>query len=1250
MERNGKNMKSIKTVLLVVTVLLASPNLLQAQTASVGSFNSIATPIQSIGDMPAQPDSVVQVAAESQGLELVSPTDLPPVGTFWIVTPGGTYPFPCPMPDTNAPTYQITDGVYLVDETGGQVLISHRRGASNATLATALAAQADAVVNLINQVQDDQFTRELASSLGLSMEMDSPSFSTMSPLYDPTGLYLEITNVSNGWSYVNLHNGTNFVYAIWSSTNLVAPFSNWEVETELFPTGDQTNVMPFSIQNLDRQVLFLRAEDWTGVDSDSDGIPDWWAWQYWGSINVTDTNLDYSGNNNTFAQDYSNNIVPTVFAYTGIGVANNYVNSMSAPVQLAVAGSPYYVAVSVDDTNYATDANWQAYAGTNVTVNLGMTAGWHDVWIGLRGHADDTNSAVWQWRRLKLDFTPPALVITSPTNGTVNVPVIQLTGFSSEALSSLAYDISNATGIATNQPVMITGQFYDTNTMEFTTNCFQGYDVPLTNGLNVLTLHATDLAGNLTTLTTNINYVPTTNLPAVNLVWPQDGMQISGSNLTIQGQVDDPTATATVTVVDANGNTNTFNGRIGREGNFWIENVPLNAGTNLLTVAAANAAGVSTTTLNLYQSSVNLTITAVTAGDTNVTGSMDTDGYTIWVNGNEATDNGDGTWTAQITPIGIGGGLVVAKAVPNGNSFNSSRRMAGRFQAMQDSDQGPDIYAEFTVQPPQGVFISQYFSHAETNSGIWWNFGVDDTEWLPESWHNNLDWRDGGGGHEEIYESEFYREWLIGADEIGWPVNSWPTALPDGSGFTVGGGGTTNLVTVGTPALAQEHSDINVNLDSVTTARQTRDTEKTLITGGSLGSTQKNLWVISATATDKATGLPVPYVQIKISTLGRLGTDSKLNLLLADNGTNKVTPTVNGTNYTFTVGTNEYPLAITANGTTLNNSTVVSNANFCVGQNVPFALTGLPTDGSVIATNFQWTLGGTLVNQTNPPVYSDGSPSYTNDPALLKNAVITNCWWISGGFSPPATYRASVTCDLIFTNGNPKQSFGAQGLFTMHRPKYETNFVNSITNALTHHHATNQPPGLDILQVYNSTFSLRIDSQFHGDAFAYITQTWTGSKGNADTNHCFNTQGNYYLDNSEVAGDVNEPPLTNNYILVVPDASDNILQFNDGPRISCDGFTWNDSGFKAYVRFEPIGGIPVTIGVVNWHCDGNTAPSPINPPYLTPQDYTPFPTSSSPQNLDGSYRVSTGDAKYDGFTTDNTFPSWIHTYYNTNHN
>ena len=104
-------------------------------------------------------------------------------------------------------------------------------------------------------------------------------------------------------------------------------------------------------------------------------------------------------------------------------MTNNYVNTMNTAAQLNVSGYPYYIAISVDDTNYANDSDWGYYSGSNVTVNPGLTQGWHDVWIGLRGHADDASAVVWQYKRLNLTL-PPVLVITNPVTDVVDEPMI----------------------------------------------------------------------------------------------------------------------------------------------------------------------------------------------------------------------------------------------------------------------------------------------------------------------------------------------------------------------------------------------------------------------------------------------------------------------------------------------------------------------------------------------------------------------------------------------------------------------------------------------------------------------------------------------------------------------------------------------------------------------------------------------------------------------------------------------------------
>jgi len=665
-------MRKIYAILLAGVVLVLAFNI-SSQTTLVGGFNRTTAPIQS-----PPPDSFVQVAAESQGLSQVAPADLPSGATYWWVMPSGcAVPTPFLPRDLNGPVYQITDAQFLVDTTGGQVALnSHpcalQRQTTANTVATVIAAHADAVVNLINQIQARDAEQQMRS---MAMAMGIPSFgggfgdgggysgngytnNYVPYTFDTNGLWLGNPTVSNGVSYVNLNNATNQVYAILTTANLLG---SWQVETIVWPTNN--SVMPFTVQNGDRQILFMRARDWTGVDDNGNGIPDWWEWQYFGTTNMVATNQDFSNNGNTFAQDYSNSVAPTVFSYTGVEVTNNYVSSSQPVVQLDAAGYPYYVATLIDDSNFS-NAVWNTYSSSNMTVNLGSVQGWHEVWIGLRGHADNPNSAVWQRKRLKLDWTPPALIITNPTNGTVDVPMIQLQGYSPEALSSISYDLSNATGTVTNQQVLVLNQYYDTTTWEFTTNTFQAFDVVLTNGVNTFTLHATDMAGNTTTFVTNftLDYSAKTNAPSVQIAWPTNGTEVSGSAFTVDGQVSDPTITVTAVITDTNGNTNTVSGLVERSGKFWVENLPLNSGTNTVTLIVTDAAGNATTnSFNVVQSAVTLTVDPVTPDSqlwqptVNLTGTISDDAYAVWVNGVKGHNNGDGTWSASNVPVNSGG-------------------------------------------------------------------------------------------------------------------------------------------------------------------------------------------------------------------------------------------------------------------------------------------------------------------------------------------------------------------------------------------------------------------------------------------------------------------------------------------------------------------------------------------------------------------------------------------------------------------
>ncbi len=497
-------------------------------------------------------------------------------------------PYPCQPPNaTNLPIYGIADGEFLVDATGGQVATDGQ------SVQDALASLADSVGNLINQVQASLTAQPQTRLAGRSMmmSMDDLSGGDLAPAYSfPTNsLWLQITSIANGLAYLNLMNGTDYVYEIYSKTDLTA--SNWDIAGEVFPAG--TNCVPFTVPELDQTNLFIWARDWTGITSNGNETPEWWFYYWFGTVDLSDTNLDSSGN--TLLSDYTNSTAPPNAISFTVRLGNQYFNTANASGSyLVMSGIPSSEAVLVNDTNFNA-AVWQPYDG-NIAMNLGPTDGVYQVWLGLKGFA--TNAPpTWIGTTVYLDRSAPVIAITSPANLTTAVPYLQLQGYSLEPLQSVTFDLSNAVGVVTNQQGILTGQYLDTNLLAYTTNYFQCYDIPLTNGLNAITVYATDLAGNMTVTNLNVtlDYSTATN-PVVNLFWPQNGMQVSGSNFTVRGWADDSTAIVSATITDTNGDVTTVGGVVDRTGDFWAENLPLSSGTNWLTLTVTNAAGLSSTT------------------------------------------------------------------------------------------------------------------------------------------------------------------------------------------------------------------------------------------------------------------------------------------------------------------------------------------------------------------------------------------------------------------------------------------------------------------------------------------------------------------------------------------------------------------------------------------------------------------------------------------------------------------------------
>jgi hypothetical protein len=311
--------------------------------------------------------------------------------------------------------------------------------------------------------------------------------------------------------------------------------------------------------------------------------------------------------------------------------------------------------------------------------------------------------------------------------------MIEVQGYCADPLASLSFDLSNASGFFPNQPAFVLSHYFDTNVSAVTTNTFQAFDVPLTNGINVLTFHATDLAGNVTT--TNfiytLDYSAKTNPPVMQIYWPQDGDNISGSTFTLRGSVDDFTATLTAQIIDSSGNTNTIQGLVERNGLFWVENAPFLPGTNYVTLTAADAVG-NTSTTNLIVNDVSSALT-VNNFSSELGGPYGTPAYvlpavagtttlgnvTLWVNGVEATQSGS-TWQATSVPIGSGGTAIVdVTAIPNSDNNGNGSGAPAVAPSNPGSPNGVSTELDIDEPPISYVQETQY-------NGNWssWEIGM----------------------------------------------------------------------------------------------------------------------------------------------------------------------------------------------------------------------------------------------------------------------------------------------------------------------------------------------------------------------------------------------------------------------------------------------------------------------------------------------------------------------------------------------
>lgn len=882
----------------------------------------------------------------------------------------------------------------------------------------------------------------------------------------------------------------------------------------------------------------------------------------------------------------------TSFYFLSGSVNTNIISTM-------VAGGPAAAtAILVDSTNFA-GAVWIPFTSMPL-VDIGTNEGMHEVWFGFKG----TNGiAYWTMDTITVDKTPPLIVITNPVFSATFKPIIQVQGYSAEPLSSICFDVTNAAGSLTNQQGFVTAQSFDTNLFAATTNYFQCFDVPLTNGMNAIFVHATDLAGNVATANVSItlDFLGDTNPPTLQIVWPHSGDSIGGSVFTLRGICDDETAQVFARILETNGATNSVEGIVERNGKFWLEDLPLNPGANVVTVTATDVAGNSViTNLTLTRSVVAITIDTVADDQLNlptttVIGNVSDSSYAVWVNGVQAAVDGSGDWSADNVPVYENETAVFdAIAYPSGstNSFTPVLQSLAQEQppilyvyhhendwSQQFLEYGQFFHIHKTYDEDfdangHRFFIGKYTSVGQDGDDgyAWWDwrFEWSDTNAI------GIETYERGLTGDDYYDPQYYQS----GSRPGPPGNEFIMSIP-----------ATSLVSDyvhGNPPIRHYYANVHAN-----GYKQISRTYMKLKTGGRSGIGRKNLFTIAASALEYGRNENVDWdgerdywdstpasaiAPTRIRVMGKwVGNDGKLFAVLPDNATIDLQASAPARHYNLNLSATKHRLHILANGTALAKDRVRPGANFCVGQKISLESLMTPPVGQFVQDHGpEWLAAGTFCNYVEN--WPHDAKKYLIDWQLTYQTN-SHLWWLNSG-------PKGVACvwNMTFTNGQTV-SVKEFGKTFVHTPKFirlesTAPYFPWISRDLT----TAGKPWLQLggevaTEGGSMNFLAYVVSDYGGtirwtqliNQYRYRddgpTGSWTES-----------TDGKFEVD----AGEFYVPQTCSTDLTP---GQTNWLSFADGPGNPV-GYSLAESHdiFKTYLRFRPNGddSIWVTLGRVDW--------------------------------------------------------------------
>ena len=678
-------------------------------------------------------------------------------------------------------------------------------------------------------------------------------------------------------------------------------------------------------------------------------------------------------------------------------------------------------------------------------------------------------------------------------------------------------------------------------------------------------------------------------------------------------------------------------------------------GNNTLLLTATDAAGnVSTTSIVLVRSAVTITLNSLgpeDLGAASATVSVNigsTTGYTLWMNGVKATDEGAGNWAAGGVPLPQGGPILVEVcAIPN--TDNNGNGIAGSGQPPTYQDLGNPTSAQ--ALKVDFSADHQPFVYAQTYNEKWTETATfKDPQPYDEysSQIKKFSWAFGSGGSGRLDRyvaatgEDIWETWNWPADP-GWPLTERVTV-------TSGDPSGPQPPTTADPALPIESCEVTVNTTGASTSdsyTRTAHTTLWLWTGTTSDPSHHKLFCISANAVrvlekkwrydsgspladlDKVAVLPR---QIEIGGLGTLGADGNLWVVLPDKANINITPRVSGVNYyAFSADQQKYRLWVCANGLPTAGDHITPDARFCVGQQVTFSPAWSPAPPPFTGATYLWVLPDKYVNESwqnqvwvptgETGGYWEyyGSLNYRINPDLLTHQT-TQCWFVNQPSADRSDGVATLGVDLALPNGQ-NVMVAASGRIDISRPRVtalETltppiQFTWSVAGALVE-------AKIDC----NWTARVSVPPKFSGTAtYTQLIQRNTAyqlSGHIAPTTDT--TDGQFWLDSNDPYAKDAQPALS--WTDVPPGPA---VSHQDSPGYGPSAFIGSlaiDDHFQTYLRFQPAGGIRVTIDRIDWTWTVN---------------------ASEDNGAWSELHQVTGPTEH---RDDDSFPEWTDTYHNQN--